>query len=78
MSPIRLPWRKSRQEAKDSAKHAKSRRQAAEAELAASERKRQTEDLTVVRPLQRMRAEMITTNHITEEVVRLLKEGRLG
>jgi hypothetical protein len=66
--------RRRKQETRANVDRSIDRRKAAEAELAATEKRRKAEDVSVVRPLQRMRAEMLTTNHVTEAVVKQLRE----
>jgi hypothetical protein len=71
-----MPWRRRRHAARKTAAQATGHREAAEAELAATERKRAEEEVTVVAPLRRMKNEMLKNNHVTEEVVRLIRGGR--
>jgi hypothetical protein len=43
--------------------------------LELTERQRAIENIRIVQPLRRTRQEMLHKNHVTEEVVRLLREG---
>jgi len=47
----------------------------AQGQLARTEAQRSHEEQTVIEPLQRKRHDMLANNHVTEELVRLLREG---
>jgi hypothetical protein len=67
--------RRRKRTASQGVQEARDIRARAEEQLAQTEAKRSTEEQTVIRPLQRKRHDMLANNHVTEQLVRLLREG---